>query len=383
MSTEYRKRRPRRRTALLAVPLAMAMVMGTTACQPPSNLAVSTVIGGLSQPWDMAFAPDGTMLFTEKPGNINALISGSKVVMGVPTDVTVASEGGMMGIAVDPNFTTNRRIYTCYLALNSGVYDVRIVRWVVNATYTALSGKTPIVTGLPVNPGAQRGRHSGCRTRFGPDGNLWIATGDAAVGTNPQNRQSLGGKILRVDTDGNGVPGNPGVDDPSSGFLPQIYNYGHRNVQGLAFHPLTGDAYSIEHGTDCDDEVNRLVAGGNYGWDPVPGYNEATPMTDFAKFPAAIGAVWSSGCPTIAPSGGTFLTGPQWAGWQNNLAVAVLKDMHLHVFVLNGGFNSVFREFEVITNQGRLRSAVEGPDGNLYLAQDASPGAILKVVPTP
>jgi glucose/arabinose dehydrogenase len=360
----------------------MVMIVSTTACNPPASLAVSTVIGGLSQPWDIAFTPDGTMLFTEKPGNIDALISGSRVVMGVPSDVTVSSEGGLMGMAVDPNFATNRRIYTCYLALNGGVYDVRIVRWVVNASYTALSGKTPIVTGLPVNPGAQRGRHSGCRPRFGPDGNLWIATGDAAVGTNPQNKQSLGGKVLRVDTNGNGVPGNPGVDDPSSGFLPQIYNYGHRNVQGLAFHPLTGQAYSIEHGTGCDDEINVLVAGGNYGWDPVPGYNEFTPMTDFTKFPDAVGALWSSGCPTIAPSGGTFLTGPQWAGWNYQLAVAVLKDHHLRVFQLGAG-PSVFRQFTVINDQGRLRSAVEGPDGNLYLAQDASPGAILRVVPTP
>lgn len=360
----------------------MVMIMGTTACQPPSNLAVSTVIGGLAQPWDVAFAPDGTMLFTEKNGNINALISGSKVVMGDPADSIIAGEGGMMGIAVDPNFTANRRIYVCFLSdiLPDPARDVRVVRFTVNATYTALSGRAEIVTGMPYSTG----RHSGCRTRFGPDGNLWIATGDAAIGTNPQSPVSLGGKVLHVDTNGNGLPGNPGVDDPGSGFLPQIYNYGHRNVQGLAFHPLTGEAYSIEHGTGCDDEVNLMVAGGNYGWDPVPGYNETVPMTDFVKFPDAIGAVWSSGCPTIAPSGGTFLSGNQWGGWNNALAVAILKDHHLHVFQLNGpDFDTVFREFEAISNQGRLRSAVQGPDGNLYLAQDASPGAILRVVPTP
>jgi glucose/arabinose dehydrogenase len=152
-----------------------------------------------------------------------------------------------------------------------------------------------------------------------------VATGDAAGAKNPQNPNSLGGKVLRIDTNGVGAPDNPG-----GALRPEIYTYGHRNVQGLAFHPRTGEPYSVEHGHTCDDEINHLVPGGNYGWDPVnpsgaTGYYEGVPMTDLVKFPDAVEAVWSSGCPTIAPSGADFLFGPQWAGWSNGIALAVLK----------------------------------------------------------
>jgi glucose/arabinose dehydrogenase len=360
----------------------MALIMSTTSCVPPTSLAVTSVVGSLNRPWDIAFTPDGTMLFTEKSGQINALISGSKVTMHDPVDSIISGEGGMMGMAVDPNFASNRRIYVCFLSNlpPDPALDVRVARFTVNANYTALANRTDIITGMPVSTG----RHSGCRTRFGSDGRLYVGTGDAAIGTNPQNPQSLGGKVLRVDTNGAGVAGNPGVDDPSSGFLPQIFTYGHRNVQGLALHPLTGEMYSIEHGTGCDDEVNLLEPGGNYGWDPVPGYNETRPMTDFVKFPDAVGAVWSSGCPTIAPSGGTFLVGTQWAGFdRNTLAMAILKDQHVHFIQLGSDFESVFREYERVDDRNRLRTAVQGPDGNLYVSQDLNPGAILRIVPTP
>jgi len=200
------------------------------------------------------------------------------------------------------------------------------------------------------------------------------------VGVNPQSRTSLGGKVLRVNTNGQGVPGNL-----SAPFDNRIYTYGHRNVQGIAFSP-GGKAYSIEHGTFRDDEVNRLFAGANYGWDPRPldggsSYDESRPMTDTARHPNARPAVWTSGSTTIAPSGGTFLQGSQWKGWQSALAMAVLKDQQLRVLGFDSTGNSVEQEWVEIRDQGRLRVAVQGPDGNLYLAQDADPGKILKVVP--
>jgi glucose/arabinose dehydrogenase len=221
----------------------------------------------------------------------------------------------------------------------------------------------------------------GCRIRFGPDGYLWVGTGDTTQGPVPQSRTSLGGKILRITTDGAGAPGNAG-----DGFRPEVYTYGHRNPQGIAFSP-SGQAYDVEHGPDRDDEVNRLVRGGNYGWDPVaPGgtdYDQSRPMTDLGKFPNAQRAVWSSGVPTIAPSGATFLTGAQWSGWDGALAIAVLKGQQLRVLALSADGTAVEQQWARITDRGRLRSAVQGPDGALYLATDANPGAILRVTPPP
>jgi glucose/arabinose dehydrogenase len=367
-----------RRAAALV--LVLVTIAGAAACVPPSSFDVTTVVSGLNRPWDVQFTPDGTMLFTQKSGQINAHVNGNTVQLADPVDSIISGEGGMMGLAVDSQFASNRFIYTCFLSNVSGALDVRVARWTVNAGYTALTNRVDIITGMPVNASGQTGRHSGCRPRFGPDGYLWVGTGDAATGTHPQNPQSLGGKVLRVTRDGAGAPGNPG-----GAFLPQIYTYGHRNVQGLAFRPFDGSAYSIEHGTGCDDEVNRLVAGGNYGWDPVPagggpGYNEAVPMTDLVKFPNAVAAEWSSGCPTIAPSGGGFLDDEQWSAWNGSLAVAVLKDQRVMFLRIDLEGNVVERN-DRITDRGRLRSAVQGPDGDLYVTQDANPGAILRIHP--
>ncbi len=386
-SAPVRVRTARRAVAALLGMSAFSLAL--TGCQPPSALTVTTHVSALNRPWDIAFTPDGTLLYTQRPAGVNGgifgFIGGVKTQFGgQPADLINLGEGGMMGMAVDPAFATNRRIYACFLT-NAGNFNgrsVRVARFELDAGYTTLSNRTDIVTNIPVNLGAQAGRHSGCRTRFGPDGNLWIGTGDAATGTHPQDKQSLGGKVLRVDTNGNGVAGNPGVDSPPSGFLPQIYTYGHRNLQGIAFRPTDGAAFSVEHGPACDDELNLLVAGANYGWDPVPGYDESRPMTDLVKFPAAKPAIWSSGCPTIAPSGLVFTTGAQWAGWSNNPSMAVLKGTELRSIMLDGS-NGIFRQDSNITDRGRLRSAVQGPDGNLYIATDANPGSILKVVPTP
>ncbi|MCU1354242.1 MAG: putative secreted protein [Acidimicrobiales bacterium] len=369
-----------RRPLLLGA--ALVLVAGlTTSCQPAPPFQVSTIVGGLDHPWDLAFTSGGSMFFTERVGRIGVRYQGKVRTLATPADVQVMSEGGMLGLAIDPSFYTNRRIYTCFLSNKSGGLDVRVVRWRVNDAFTGLTNRTDILTGLPVNTAGQAGRHSGCRPRFGPDGYLWVGTGDAATGRNPQSPTSLGGKVLRITTDGKGAPGNAGPP-----FRPEIYNYGHRNVQGLAFSP-GGKAYSIEHGTGRDDEVNLLVSGGNYGWDPVPpgggpGYDESQPMTDLQKFPNAKRAVWSSGDPTIAPSGGTFIRGSAWGTWEGTLAVAVLKAQQLHVFRFDQAGTAVSDQWIAVTDQGRLRSAVQGPDGDLYVATDASPGKILRIHPT-
>jgi glucose/arabinose dehydrogenase len=346
-------------------------------CRTEPRFTVIHVRGGLDHPWDIAFTPGANMVFTERSGRINIIFNGHRRVLGTPSDVHPMSEGGMLGVAIDPHFRQNRRIFTCFLSNRSGSYDIRVVRWRINDAVTGLEQRADILTGIPVSSG----RHSGCRPRFGPDGNLWIGTGDAAIGSTPQDPRSLGGKVLRITTGGVGAPGNPrGV------FRPQIYNYGHRNVQGIAFSP-GGKAYGIEHGPDRDDEINRLLPGGNYGWDPRPpgggsGYDESVPMTDTAKYPNAIKSTWRSGFPTIAPSGGTFLSGAQWKGWNRTLAVAVLKGEQLRVFAFDQTGRKVAQQWIKVTDHGRLRVGVQGPDGDLYIATDESPGEIFRIHPT-
>jgi glucose/arabinose dehydrogenase len=351
----------------------------------PSNaaptLTVTNAVTGLDIPWDLAFAPDGTMLFTERPGRLDARVGGVTKKLADAPSVYATGEAGLLGMTLDPDFATNHRLYACQSFNNGTVADVRVLVWQVANDYSSATVVTnPLVGGLPLNTSTYPGRHSGCRLRFGPDGYLWIGTGDTAVGTVPQSLSSLGGKVLRVDkTTGAAAP-----DNPFSGAASRIYSYGHRNVQGLAWRPGTTQMFNIEHGPNIDDEVNLQFRGANYGWDPVSGYNEGVPMTDFAKFPSAVGAIWSSGNPTIATSGGTFVTGTQWGSWNGALVVGCLAGTRLKAFGLNGSGTSVLWEASAIQDKGRLRTPVQGPDGNLYVLTSNGGGndVILKVVPS-
>ena len=325
----------------------------------PPNLRVATLVSGLSIPWDIAFTPDGTMLFTQRAGVLSSRLADGTVqtIDADFGDLFASGETGLMGITVDPGFTSNRRFYTCQG--HTGPV-IQVIAWTLNAAYTqATRVADPLVGGLP----ASSDRHGGCRLRFGPEGYLWIATGDAASGTLPQDLTSLGGKVLRVDAStGAGAPTNP--------FAPsRVYTYGHRNVQGLALRPGTSQMWSVEHGPSIDDEINRLVAGRNYGWNPVPGYNESVPMTDLVEYPDAVEAKWSSGSPTLATSGGVFLEGDQWGVWEGRLAVATLADSKLRLFEFtpDGAFVSQVVVAELNGVFGRLRTPMLGPDGALYV----------------
>ena len=323
------------------------------------ELLVSTLVSGLTIPWDLDFTPDGTMLFTEKRGVLSSRRADGTIrrVNAEMGDLFAVGETGLMGIVVDPDFASNRRFYTCQGHVGP---EIQVIAWTMNAAYTAATRVAdPLVGGMP----ATSGRHGGCRLRFGPEGYLWIATGDAASGSVPQDLASLGGKVLRVDpSTGAGAETNPLAS-------PRIYSYGHRNVQGLALRPGTRQMWAVEHGPRVDDEINLLVAGGNYGWDPVPGYNESVPMTDRVKFPDAVEAKWSSGSPTLAVSGGIFLEGNQWGVWEGRLAVATLRDSRLRLFEFTPGGDFVGQVVvsELDRSYGRLRTPMMGPDGALYV----------------
>ena len=342
----------------------------------PPTLSVEVFVSGLNIPWDIAFAPDGTMLFTQRGRVLSSRLADGTVqtVSADLGDLFARSETGLMAIVVDPGFASNRRFYTCQGHTGP---EVQVIARTIDAAYTSATRVAdPLVAGLPA---ASSGRHGGCRLRFGPQGYLWISTGDGVRGTNPQDLSSLGGKVLRVDAStGAAAPGNP--------FGTRIYTYGHRNVQGLALRPGTSQMWSVEHGPSRDDEINLLTSGGNYGWNPVPGYNESVPMTDLTEFPDAIEARWSSGNPTLATSGGIFLEGEQWGSWEGRLAVATLVDSRLRLFefTADGVFVSQVIVPELNRTYGRLRTPMLGPDGALYVSTSNGGGVdrILRIVAT-
>ena len=334
---------------------------GSTATQRDTGtptLGAKQVLSGLDHPWDVDFLPDDTVIFTERSGDLSKIEDGKKVLIESIADVNAEGEGGLTGLAIDPEFSTNRFVYACFNTTG----DVRVVRWALDTEATRLNDRKNIVTGIPTSGS---GRHSGCQVAFGPDTNLWVGTGDAADESEPQNQASLGGKILRITRDGQPAGGNPEGPDK------RVFSYGHRNIQALAFYDsVRNGSYgiSVEHGPSVDDEVNELKPG-NFGWDPGIGYDESVPMTDITKFPAAISSVWKSGSPTIAPSGAAFLRGDAWGRLNGWLAVSVLKDQKLLLLNITNG--SVGGERTALEGSyGRLRGATLAPDGSLYLTTD-------------
>lgn len=355
----------------------------SAAAAPLPAVRVETLVRGLDIPWDLAFLPDGSMIFDQIEGSTSIRNPAGKVqvVSTDQSDVLSGGEPGLLGLVLDPDFGANRRYYTCQTHRGSGgeASDVRVVRWEL-----AVDRRSAVRVGQPVVKGIPLGDiHAGCRLRFDADGLLQIGTGDAMTGTNPQDLMSLGGKTLRVRKDG-GIPaGNP--FRARGGNAAYVFTYGHRNVQGLALQPGTGRMWSAEHGPDRDDEINLLVPGGNYGWDPVPGYDQSVPMTDLVKFPDAVVAKWSSGVPTLATSGATFLPGSGWGAWEGALAVGLLKDEGVLLLRI-GDRGQVLgtRQLPAVNNTyGRIRAAQAGPGGALYLTTSNGGHAdvILKVTP--
>lgn len=366
---------------LVSAALAAGLLVGTSSprAEAAPVLRAFTVVDGLSIPWDLTWI-DSLMIYNERAGRVWTKRPGAAPRrLSIPLPAIYAnSEGGLLGMVADPQASTNKRFYTCQAVSNSGNPDVRVLRWRLTSDTTAVSDLSrPVVANIPVSSG----RHSGCRLRFGGDGKLYVGTGDAAIGVTPQRKLSLGGKVLRVNSDGSIPADNPFYS--TGGDARYVWTFGHRNVQGLALRPGTSQLWSAEHGPDRDDEVNLVQRGGNYGWNPVPGYNEAVPMTDTSEFPGAIQAQWDSGSPTVATSGASFITGSAWGSLQGSLAVGLLAGRGVLIVSLrpDGAVLGTSR-LEAAAPYGRIRAVQMGPDGALYFTtSNGSNDRIVRVVP--
>jgi glucose/arabinose dehydrogenase len=373
--------------------------------QPGGTTPVLTrtiVLQGLSEPWDIAFAADGSMFFTEKcrglsvrrpDGTVTRLFGTSGSALVAP-DLACVGQSGMHGVALDPGFATNRTLYVYMLStIQTAPRTNRVVRLVVNTGYTSASSRTDIVTDIPFkdasNAVGAAGAHSGGRIRFGPDGFLYVTTGDNHNQTLPQSPTLLGGKVLRITTTGAAAPGNA----PPPGFDTRIFTYGHRNVQGITFRPGTGQPFISEHGPNHSDEVTPLVNGGNGGWDPrdrptlscpggycgYAGNASTMPMTDATRFPNAMRPSWSNNGNSQGMGPAVFLVGGQWGAWNGRLAVGIMgasRFMILEIDAAGVATNVVAASLP----SARYRALTLGPDGNLYVATDA--GEIWRVTPS-
>jgi aldose sugar dehydrogenase len=340
--------------------------------EPAPALDVAVVAEGLDHPWDVAQAPDGTLLLDERSGGLTAVLPDGTVreLAADFGDLFATGETGLMGVVLDPGFARDRRFYTCQGIEEDGGAEIQVTAWTVDPGWTtATRVDDPLIDDIPVNE--RRGRHGGCRLRFDDTGALLVGTGDNAVATNAQDPGTLAGKVLRVDpVTGGAAAGNPFVGRPDAD--PRVWTYGHRNVQGLAVRPGSGQVYAAEHGPRRDDEVTLLRPGGNGGFAPQgPGYGEFVPMTDLS-LPDAMPATWASGDPTIASSGATFLAGEQWQGYEGLLLLGVLRDQGVLALRVadDGTLLEQFRLPELEGTYGRIRTVQQGRDGALYVTTD-------------
>ncbi|MDQ7734129.1 PQQ-dependent sugar dehydrogenase [Halomonas sp. SpR1] len=416
----------------LSAIIASAMIIGLPAVATANNapeLSQTEVLSGLENPWDMAFLPDGTMFYTERCRGLSVRLPDGEVehLLGMEgtdnyattaDDLVCEGQAGMNGVAVDPDFDENRTVYVYSASNMSEPRTNRVLRMTVSSDFAEVSDRTDIVDDIPYKPAAtdhpfgDAGAHNGGRIRFSPhDGYLYVTTGDNHNSELPQSPELLGGKVLRIDRDGEAAEGN----ETPEGFDPRIYTYGHRNVQGITFHPSTGQPIVTEHGPWHSDEINALVNGGNSGWDPRPnmagrgdcpddycGYepNQTEgmdpqeraaymPVTDFETYPDAMQPAWGNDGLSQGMVATEFLTGEQWGDWDGRLLVGFMgigfggtpvgQRINLIDIAEDGLSVNDVSEMPVPMGAARFRSLVLGSDGDLYTAVDE--GSIYRITP--
>jgi aldose sugar dehydrogenase len=347
--------------------IAFLVALGVACNEPPagrgagevqtsSNVSfkVEKVAGGLEVPWSIVWAPDGRMIFTERPGRVRVMEKGTlnpKPLLTL-TDVESAGEAGLMSVALHPQFNSNHFVYLSY-AYTSGGLRVRVVRY--REAAEGLVDRKVIIEDLP----AARA-HAGCRIRFGSDGKLYVTTGDATNRNLAQQLNSLAGKTLRLNDDGTVPQDNPFVGRQDA--RPEIWSLGHRNAQGLDFQPGTNLMFQTEHGPSGfdgpggGDEVNIVEKGKNYGW----------PTIHHTETAAGLESPLLEYTPACAPGSGAFYRGSVLPQFKGNFFFGCLRGERVIRVVLDG--RRVVSQENLLQNYGRIREVAEGPDGYLYVS---------------
>ena len=359
---------------LSAQPRIANTVLDTISSDQASFRLVRAV-EGLDQPWSFAFLPDGDVLVTERRGTLWRVGPRSTdEVAGTPR-VVASGQGGLLDIALHPDFTSNRLVYLSFSDRYQGGLGTAVARARLDGV--ALQDMEVI---FRMNRSTSGGRHFGSRLIFGTDDMLYITIGDRGTPNRSQDREDHAGTVIRIAADGSIPEDNPFVG--RSDAAPEVYSYGHRNAQGIALHPETGEIWLHEHGPQGGDEINIVAAGNNYGWPVITygvNYGSGTPIGEGTSRPGMEQPViyWS---PSIAPSGMAFYFGDSFPEWQGDIFVGALRGRHLRRVELDGD-EVVGQELLLLGTVGRIRDVRQGPDGYLYVITDESDGGLYRLEP--
>ena len=359
----------------------MFLCLGLPFAAPAQDAApfrVVTVADGLEHPWSLAFLPDGRMLVTERPGRLRLISADGRLdprpLAGVPK-VAAVGQGGLLDVALHPQFARNGWIYLSYAAQGEGGYGTEVLRARLDGH--ALRDARVIFS---MRPKTTTSHHFGSRLVFDRQGYLYITLGDRGEMARAQRLDDHAGSVIRLHDDGRVPADNPFVAVP--GALPEKFTLGNRNVQGAALHPRTGEVWIHEHGPQGGDEINIVRAGTNYGWPVITygrNYVTGTRIGEGTEKPGMAQPLWHW-TPSIAPSGMAFYEGDKFPAWRGNLFVGALRDELLVRLELDG--DRVVREERLLEKQiGRIRDVRAGPDGFLYLLTDEARGRLARLEP--
>ncbi|MGO4571303.1 PQQ-dependent sugar dehydrogenase [Microvirga sp. 2TAF3] len=344
------------------------------------EVIVETVARGLQNPWGLAFLPDNRMLVTERPGYLRIVTADGKLsepVQGMPR-IAARGQGGLLDVALDPNFSQNRLVYLSFAEdRGDGRAGTSVMRGRLNEAGTALENTQVVFRQEPAHTG---GNHFGSRLVFDRGGNLFVTLGERFdLRDQAQNPANHLGKVVHIKQEGGPAGDNPFLN--REGTRPEIWSIGHRNVQGAALNPATGELWTAEHGARGGDEINIPRKGKNYGW-PVISYGVDYSGAKIGEGTKKAGMeqpiyYWD---PSIAPSGMAFYTGDKFPAWRGNVLVGALAGKLVSRLETNG--DKITGEERMLHNLGeRIRDVRQGPDGLVYLLTDSSQGRILRVKP--